>query len=171
MTDRPVECSNCKKDVKVFYKEVLHGTTSCSEMCADCPILNQKLHGGSNLSPTLNEKEASLYCAGCMTALESIKTGFPLGCSQCYSVFDLILVQELIDQNKIPSRVQKDISDQRSFPIHLGKSPQNANTIPSFTRLHSLNEALNDALKKENYEQAAWLRDQINEIMEKNHDR
>jgi len=30
----------------------------------------------------------------------------------------------------------------------------------------SLNEALNEALKRENYEQAAWLRDQIKNLKE-----
>jgi protein arginine kinase activator len=30
-----------------------------------------------------------------------------------------------------------------------------------------LNEALNETLTREDYEQAAWLRDQIKELMEK----
>jgi protein arginine kinase activator len=33
-----------------------------------------------------------------------------------------------------------------------------------------LNEALNEALKRENYEQAAFLRDQIKALMEKTSD-
>jgi protein arginine kinase activator len=34
-------------------------------------------------------------------------------------------------------------------------------------QLTTLNEALNEALEKEQYEQAAWLRDQIKEWKEK----
>ncbi|MES2200231.1 MAG: UvrB/UvrC motif-containing protein [Chlamydiota bacterium] len=168
MAERPVECSHCKKHIKVTYKEVIGDAILCSEMCHDCPILEQKLHGRSeeNLSRG-PEDDTSLCCATCMTTLESIKTGFPLGCSNCYSVFEDILIKELIEQDKLPSRIRKELLSKKSIPLHLGKSPGTSITIPSSGRLTSLNEALNDALKKENYEQAAWLRDQIKELMEK----
>ncbi|MBS0626967.1 MAG: UvrB/UvrC motif-containing protein [Verrucomicrobia bacterium] len=168
MTERPLECSHCKKHIKVIYKEVIGETIICSEMCQDCPILENKLHGRSQETKSQTEEEnTSLCCANCMTTLEAVKMGYPLGCSNCYSVFEDILIKELIDQDKLPPRLRKELLNKHSIPLHLGKSPGNTVTIPSSTRLTSLNEALNDALKKENYEQAAWLRDQIKEIMEK----
>jgi len=51
--------------------------------------------------------------------------------------------------------------------LHLGKTPTKPVTIPTSSRLTALNEALNEALKKENYEQAAWIRDQIKALTEK----
>ena len=45
MAERPVECGQCKKPVKVLYKEIVGESKTCTEMCADCPILQEKLHG------------------------------------------------------------------------------------------------------------------------------
>jgi len=164
MAERPVECSHCKKPIKIIYKEIVATTMICTEMCADCPILEQKLHGQS-VSPQkregLSEAEAGLCCGKCRTTLEAVQMGNPLGCSECYAIFADVLVSELISAEKIPPRIKKDISGKKTQPLHIGKSPHKPLTIPSSSRLIALNEALNEALKRENYEQAAWLRDQI----------
>ena len=168
MVDRPVECSHCKKSIKVIYKEIAGDSIICTEMCADCPVFQQKLHGQTPL-PTkgISEKEAGLCCGNCRTSLESIKMGNPVGCSECYSVFSDLIVSELIATDKIPSRIKKEFPNKKTQPLHVGKSPNNPLTIPSSSRLTTLNEALNEALKKENYEQAAWIRDQIKDLTEK----
>ncbi len=156
MAERPVECGHCKKPVKVTYKEIAGGAITVTDTCADCPILQQKLHGGA-LAPQKGEGLAETVCCGnCRTTLEAVKTGNPLGCSECYAVFSDVLISELSAANKIPARIAK-----KNQPIHIGKSPNKPLTIPSSSRLTALNEALNEALKKENYEQAAWIRDQI----------
>ena len=175
MMDRPVECSQCKKPAKIAYKELVESSMQCTEMCADCPILQQKLHGQSpavKLQEGLADMEAGLCCGNCRTTLESIKMGNLLGCSECYTVFSDVLIAELIASEKIPSRIKKDALTKKNQPLHLGKSPNKPLTIPSSSRLIALNEALNDALKRENYEQAAWLRDQIKAFNESgDHDR
>ena len=71
----------------------------------------------------------------------------------------------------LPARLEKGISRKKSQPLHIGKSPSIPVEMPASSRLTALNEALNEALKKENYEQAAWLRDQIKDLMEKTDDR
>ncbi len=96
--------------------------------------------------------------------------GNPVGCFECYSVFGELLIGELIAQNKIPSRLRKGINLRRSQPLHIGKTPDKPLNIPSSNRLTALNEALNEALQVENYEEAAMLRDQIKQIMEKKGD-
>jgi protein arginine kinase activator len=164
MGERPVECSHCKKSIKVIYKEIVDSSIICTEMCADCPVLQQRLHGQmAEFQPRegLTEAEAGLCCGNCRTTLESIKMGNPLGCSECYAIFSDVLISELIAADKLPPRIKKDILIKKTQPLHLGKSPNKPLTIPSSSRLTSLNEALNEALKKENYEQAAWIRDQI----------
>lgn len=164
MSDRPVECSQCKKNVKVIYKEIVGGTITTTEMCADCPILLQKLHGTATGKAVEEQAGTGLYCGNCHTPLESIKMGNPMGCSQCYNAFGDVLVQELLAENKLPKSLE---TAKRNQPLHIGKTPDNPVGIPSSNRLPSLNEALNEALKKENYEEAAWLRDQIRELTEK----
>lgn len=165
MSDRPVECSQCKKSAKVIYKEIVGNTITETEMCHDCPVLLKKLQG------TLPEKQeegkelagAGLYCGHCHTPLETIKMGNPIGCSQCYVVFADVLVQELLMENKLPKSME---AARRNQPLHIGKTLEDpVNIPPTSNRLTSLNEALNDALQKENYEEAAWLRDQIKELM------
>jgi protein arginine kinase activator len=170
MPERPVECSHCKKPIKVIYKEIVDNSIICTEMCGDCPLLQQKLHGQMTEQPRregLPEKEAGLCCENCRTSLESIKMGNPLGCSECYAVFADVLISELIAADKLPARIKRDILNKKTQPLHLGKTPNKPLTIPASSRLTTLNEALNEALKKENYEQAAWIRDQIKALTEK----
>ena len=166
MADRPVECSHCKRPIKVIYKEMVSDSIICTEMCAECPILEQRLHGQTKAEAStegLKEGEAGLCCNNCRTTLESVQTGNPLGCPECYAVFADVLITEMLDAEVIP----KSITVKKNQPLHIGKTPNNPLTIPSSSRLTALNEALNEALKKENYEQAAWLRDQIKALQEK----
>jgi protein arginine kinase activator len=53
----------------------------------------------------------------------------------------------------------------------MGKSPGKQPSYTLSDQLHSLNASLNESLKRENYEQAAWLRDQIKALKEKTDDR
>lgn len=162
MSERPIECSECKRAAKVIYKEISCKGTTCTEMCDDCPVLKSKLHG--DLSPTSN-KESHLCCGICGTSLESVKMGQPLGCAECYSVFADFIISQLISTASIPSALQKKAEAQKLQTFHIGKSPQQPDSPALSSKLASLNEALNDALKKENYEQAAYLRDQIKAMM------
>jgi len=170
MTERPVECSQCKKPIKVLYKEITSESMMCLQMCTECPILKQKLYGEASLTKNEEiggEKESGLYCGHCKTSLESVKMGNPLGCSECYSVFSDLLLNELATAGQIPPYLKKMLATKKTHPIHMGKTPYKSLTIPSSSRLTALNEALNEALKIENYEQAAWLRDQIKTLTEK----
>lgn len=166
MPERPDECGQCKKPAKVIYKEIVGNKMTVTEMCADCPILLRKLHGDAPEIPAESKERlgAGLYCGHCHTPLEAVKMGNPMGCSECYTIFGDLLVQELIAENKIPAQMQ---NARRNQPLHIGKTPDKPANIPASSRLTALNEALNDALQRENYEEAAWLRDQIKELMDK----
>lgn len=169
MSERPVECSQCKKAPKITYKEIIGEKISIQEMCADCPVLLQKLHGitPKELAEGTSDSNTGLYCGHCHTPLETIRMGNPIGCAQCYAVFGDVLCNELLAEDKIPQSME---NARRNQPLHIGKTPENPVHIPSSNRITALNESLNEALKKENYEEAAWLRDQINELMEKKDD-
>ncbi len=166
MADRPVECNQCKKSVKIIYKEIVDESIICTEMCLDCPVLQERLHGQA-LKAAAREKGSELCCGRCGNSLEMVKMGQPLGCSECYAVFGDILLSELLETDSVPPGLKKQLAGKRVQSIHIGKSPGKTLDIPVSTRLASLNEALNDALKRENYEQAAFLRDQIKSLTEK----
>jgi protein arginine kinase activator len=173
MADRPVECAgHCKRPIKVIYKEIVANTITVTEMCTECPVYEQKLHGQIKIPTTegLAEGEAGLCCSNCRTTLESVLTGNPLGCPECYHVFSDVLLSQLISENAVPAAIKKTIAAKKTQPLHVGKSPSHTPMQPTSTQLTTLNEALNEALKKENYEQAAWLRDQIKALLEKGSD-
>jgi protein arginine kinase activator len=166
MTERSIECGECKRPVKVIYKEIIGTTVTCTDMCAECPILKPKLHGDT---PTSKSGERSLCCGVCGTSLESVKVGQPVGCSECYTVFADYIVSELIDASGIPSSLKKKAQTQKLQTLHIGRSPQQSGSPVLSSKLASLNEALNEAVKKENYEQAASIRDQIKALTD-NHE-
>src|SRR3989338_6001645 len=120
MADRPVECSQCKKPLKVVYKEIVDDSILCTEMCEECPILQGKLYGETVKAPS---KEGGLYCGQCGTSLEGVKMGQPLGCGECYAVFGDFLVGVLIAAKAVPPSLSQKLSTKRAQPIHIGKSP------------------------------------------------
>lgn len=166
MADRPLECSQCKKPLKVIYKEWVDSSFVCTEMCTECPLLESKLHGENRKEKSL-EKQGALCCGNCETSLDSVKMGAPLGCTACYAVFEDLLIADLSQSEALPPLLIKQLTSKRLQTIHVGKSPYKSLDVSLSNKLTSLNEALNEALKKENYEQAASLRDQIKAIKEK----
>jgi protein arginine kinase activator len=168
VAERPIECSHCKKPVCVIYKEIVEDTILSTEMCADCPVMQERLHGSSpNNKQGEKWAEGGLYCGHCRTSLDNVKMGQPLGCAECYTVFGDVLVNDLIASSSLPEPLKKNLSSKKNQPLHIGKSRDKTTSIPLSDQLSSLNEALNEALKRENYEQAAWLRDQINALKQK----
>jgi len=161
LPERPLECSECKKPIAVCYTEIIGNTITRTSMCADCPELQRRLHGVSAHGPGDDaQKEAAtgLACGNCGTTLQSLRVGIPLGCSACYEVFDDVLLGEMIAAEKIPARLA---TAKKSAPVHIGRAPGQRPELNPSLRLLALDEALNETLKKEDYEQAAWLRDQI----------
>jgi protein arginine kinase activator len=162
--ERPLECSECKKPVSVEYTEIVGTQISHTCMCSDCPVLQQHLHGVSSSPEGISSDiPAGLCCGRCGTTLEAVRMGNPVGCEECYEVFADVLVAEMIGANKVHKKVAPD-KTTKSVPIHIGRSPGETAEINPSLRLIALNDALNDVLKREDYEQAAWLRDQIKEL-------
>lgn len=162
--DRPLECGECKKHIAVRYTEIIGNNITRTSMCADCPELHRRLHRTpARLASVALGDNTGLACGNCGTTLNSLRVGIPLGCSECYEVFNDILLGEMLAAEKIPARL---ITTKKSIPIHIGRAPGESQTINPSLRLLALNEALTETLKKEDYEQAAWLRDQIKSLTE-----
>ena len=164
-----MECSSqCQRPNCVIYKEIVGDLVTCVEMCSECPVLHEKLYGtispGAGMQST--EAQMGVCCGRCGTTMLSVRTGNLLGCAECYSVFEETLMQELLTA-KVPKRMRKMKENTKKPHLHTGKTPDQAADLSSASRIVSLNEALKEALKKENYEQAAWLRDQIKALTEK----
>lgn len=162
MPERPLECSQCKKCADVIYTEMVGSIATTTEMCRECPVLKQKLEGKTS-SGGAPKKEEGLCCSHCHTSLESILMGKPLGCKECYFIFQDVLVDQLMENQLISLKLKPNPA--RPTPtLHIGKTPFIDERSENTTRIRSLNEALSEALKGENYEEAAWIRDQINSL-------
>ncbi len=161
--ERPIECGECKKPIAVVYTEIVGKMIYRVAMCSDCPMLRQRLYGSKNIEPCGQEaKLAGLCCGNCGTTADEIKMSAPVGCATCYEVFDDIISQELIAQEKLP-HAQKGT---RPEILHIGRRPGQAAEINPSLKLIALHQALNETLSREDYEQAAWLRDQIKALTE-----
>jgi protein arginine kinase activator len=161
--DRPLECSECKKPIAILYTEIVGDSFTHTSMCADCPELQLRLHGTSPQELVANQtgSPAGLECGNCGTTLEEVKRGHRLGCSECYTVFEDVLLMEIQAANRLSPRISLT---KKNLPLHMGHSPGERLTVNPSSRLLALNEALKEMLNREDYEQAAWLRDQIKAI-------
>lgn len=163
--ERPLECSECRKTITIYYTELVGDQMTHTCMCSDCPEYKRRIFGGSHLlhAGSALEGGAALACGNCGTTLEAVKMGTLLGCSSCYEFFGEAILLELQQTNKIPQRITEL---KKTSPIHIGRAPGEIQEINPSLRLLALNEALSETLQREDYEQAAWLRDQIKELTE-----
>lgn len=160
MADRPLECTQCKRPIAVDYTEIVEGQEVQLSMCSVCPVLQRMLHGTAPQEEMpAGKTTAGLYCGNCNTSLDDVKTGNPLGCAQCYEVFADVITFDLLSAHRISRRLRKPTG--KGTPLHIGRTPgQKAEISPTIQRV-ALEEALEATLKSEDYEGAAWLRDQI----------
>ena len=166
LPERHLECSECKKPIVVCYTEIVGKMIFKLGMCADCPILKHKLHGQISLPQDAEGiKSAGLACGGCGTGADEVRMGAPLGCSLCYEVFEDLILQELQTASRL---TQKAITLQKVAPLHIGRHPGQAAEVNPAMKLLALHQALHETLSREDYEQAAWLRDQIKALTEGN---
>jgi len=161
LPERPLECNECKKPIRVRYTEIEHGQIHETSMCNDCPELQKRLRGVNLNAAVGGTAHARLACGGCGTSQEEIRVGHPLGCSQCYEVFAETIIQELFSMNKLPEKLEVD---KKSLPLHPGRAPGESLVVNPSLKLIALNEALSETLKREDYEQAALIRDQISAL-------
>ena len=105
---------------------------------------------GKGITPSLSDQKK---CPACGMTLTELSRTSKLGCSNCYEIFD-----DYLDP------VMKKIHGNSR---HVGKLPQTADD--NFKKQHqisSLKEDLKAAVGREDFEQAAVLRDNIRELEE-----
>lgn len=158
-------CDIChKKTAVISYTEVRDGVSMVRRMCRGCAEiqgmaqdLNQAL---SSLSEALAgmirdivaEQEDSTNCPHCGTALTDLKKLGRLGCPQCYQTFSASL-NPLLRKIHGPNQ-------------HLGKRRADGSPMAEAgpNQLRELKILLKEAVTREDYEQAAVIRDEIREL-------
>ncbi len=167
MPERPLECSDCHRPITVHYTQIWEDNVIVVAHCAECPVLQRKLHGATP-APTSGsskgERPAGVLCGTCETQLDAVRSGAPLGCAECYEVFSDVIAFELQEAKRL---LRPSEGAAKKGALHVGRSPGEVATLSPELPIIALNEALSETLKKEDYEQAAWLRDQIKALKEK----
>jgi protein arginine kinase activator len=155
-------CENCqKKSASLFIKAVTEEEVGEVRLCYKCAKEVGLLEGYSSedlpsvmlfvveLINPLREEVASKRCLNCGLSLVKFMETNKFGCGECYTVFADYLDDLFI---KLHGSTRHREEDTQPF--------KSEKTVIS-SRLTRLNEKLNEAVKGENYEEAARLRDKI----------
>ncbi len=179
-------CENCGQNyASVKYTQIINGNQKEMFLCKQC----SKLLGIGNLnmpidfstflgnfftefeeanipSKILNTKQ--LKCKRCGYTFEDfIETG-RFGCPECYQAFEEKIDSLLSNLQGANRHVGRLGSSNEQMESKLKKSQEEKDVLAKdstkLNKIKELREQLKIAIKKENYEEAASLRDQIKEL-------
>jgi protein arginine kinase activator len=172
-------CDRCqKRDAKILYTEIINGVKKEQHLCEECaadytsfqmekPLLNSDLTLGDLLSTLLDNYKSSdkknygevsseLTCGSCHTSYEEFIQKGRFGCADCYKAFY--------------GQLGKTFKGVQGAEIHTGKRPKGFITpapnkvAKDFTEVEKLSLKLQGAIEKEEFEEAARLRDLIKQM-------
>jgi|Deesub1362B_J571_1020462.scaffolds.fasta_scaffold15565_2 protein arginine kinase activator len=155
-------CEKCNKfpaEVKLIIYEA--GKKKVLNLCKLCAEEESLGVSSSAASPPVPKKEApllkpeeDLVCANCGYKLSEFLKISKFKCEKCYEAFE--------------PNTMKIISEYHKAEEHRGKIYTGAYTENKEFKLKVLRRALDEAIRREEYERAARLRDLINEVEGKN---
>ncbi len=170
-------CEKCQeREATIIYTEIINGVKNEHSLCSECARdmdfgdelpFAELLAGILGAYAAENEKREDtmeqVVCPSCkMTYRDFIRQGV-FGCEDCYNVFEPL--------------IEGNIKKIQGNSIHTGKRPRYNKRVEMKTKLTEketvsekiavLQEKLKEALKEEDYEEAAKLRDEIRALKER----
>jgi protein arginine kinase activator len=164
-------CEECKKrPATVHFAKIVNGEKTEKHLCEQCAkstsdmffdfsfepsfsinhLLSGLLGSSKNTSPGL-ELPGTAKCSFCGMTLNEFSRDGKLGCGRCYDVFETQI-------NPLLKRIH-------GSSFHTGKVPRRTGGELRLKRqIDELKAQLAEAVKKEEYEKAAHLRDKIKEL-------
>ncbi len=171
-------CDRCqKRDAKILYTEIINGAKKEQHLCEECatdytsfqmekPLLNSDLTLNDLLSTLLEaynngdtskkgETKPDVVCDQCHMTYEEFLQKGRFGCANCYRSFH--------------KELGKTLKGIQGSEIHMGKRPKGYvsstdRILKDFTELERMNLKLQEAIEKEEFEEAARLRDLIRQM-------
>jgi Uncharacterized protein with conserved CXXC pairs len=179
-------CERCKiREANIQYTEVINGERTEHSFCAQCAKemdfgpyaaifdgelpLGKLLSGLLGLEETTQKKEqmSQVVCPTCRLTYEEFIQNSSFGCQDCYSVFDLLISDNLKQLQgsdahcgKHP-RFNTGSVPETGEPVTADLHPADGTAMSEKEQVTILNAKLKDAVHREDYETAARLRDQI----------
>lgn len=162
-----MKCENCKKnDATIHFTQVKDGKVVSYNLCQECSeksgMKTAKFDSKQQPAFTPDDKSEVLSellqskgpddndkCPACHSTLDDIKTNGRLGCGQCYFTFE----------NQIDVLLRR--IQASSFHVGRRTSKLDDRVYNDQVTIRKLKKKLSDAVKKEDYEKAARLRDEI----------
>jgi protein arginine kinase activator len=153
----------------ILFTQIVNNKKTVLHLCKECaqkrglqtsqknPLepINDFLAGMVEEGEEQSEVTDALQCATCGLTYKEFRASGKLGCSQCYPTFDKPLKKLL---RKIHGNT-----------IHHGKLPaRKSESRQSHRQLEDLKKELAEAIKQEEFEKAADLRDQIKAFKKRN---
>ena len=169
-------CQNCnKREANVHITKIINGVKTEMHLCDECarkqeekgempfslgmPLSFQNILEGFFELPGVSEHrvEKVTSCPICGMTFEDFRRKGFLGCGKCYEVFNE-------DMKPLIRRIHGNIHHTGKIPVRTG------GTLRAKTELEKLKEELKAKVAKEEYEDAAQIRDKIKEIEQKLND-
>lgn len=169
-------CDICKKkQATVHITEIINNKMTELHLCEDCAKeksfqmeqhfgLADLLAGLSDIEVSLKEDQQSvLKCSNCGLSYEDFRKIGRLGCSQCYDAFKENLEPLL-------KRIHRATKHFGSAPLKrkpkktTPDGKESKSNIPKESKIEILKQQMAEAVEKEAFEEAAKLRDMINNI-------
>ena len=168
-------CQNCKtKQANTHIRQVINGELTELDLCPECAAklgyenaFSDFLDLGSMMSgflgmPTVSALAREDKCPGCGATFSQITKSGKVGCAKCYDVFFERLLPTI---KRIHGNTVHTGKRLRTARLQSGSTKEQHED--SRTELETLSEKLQAAVKAQEFEQAAKLRDRINELKEK----
>lgn len=185
-----MKCQICGKDnATIHIREIRNGEKRSYYICEECAAKNGKSFDLAqivqNITQTLSqlqdkpvkepenkpaapseegaaseEKKDLLRCPGCGWSMEQVRKVGVLGCPECYDSFRNSLL-------KVLQNVQRGVEHKGMTPAGILKEKSSARKKKELARKQEeslLQKELERAVAREEYEQAAILRDKINAL-------
>lgn len=177
-----MQCDRCKKrDAKILYTEIINGVKKEQHLCEECatdytsfqmekPLMNSELTLGDLLSTLLDNynladkmktgdvRPNTPVCSFCGTSFDEFIHKGRFGCAHCYRSFN--------------GHLGRTLKGIQGSDIHTGKRPRglavmNATGVSqkkALSEIEKLTIKLQEAIEKEEFEEAARLRDLIKQM-------
>lgn len=171
-------CQNCeKKEATTHIKQIINGDMSESHLCSDCArLLGVNEFGDFSFSLSdffgnffgdmlpAHIPDSTLRCKKCGCSFDDFARTGRLGCAECYETFyDKLLPSLQRIHGKIRHTGKVSVSAGKEKPSE-EPAPEAAPAGEPAETVDSLKAQMEEAVKVQDFELAAELRDRIKEL-------
>ena len=167
-------CEKCKaKQANTHIKQVINGEVTEMNLCSECAekvgyntAFDSMFDIGSMMSgflgmPSVSALAREEKCPACGSTFSQISKSGKVGCARCYDTFYDRLLPTI---KRIHGNTLHTGKRLKTARLGSGEQPQGEPKQTKKERIDELSEKLAKAVKAQEFEQAAKLRDAINEL-------